>query len=236
MKYFILPVLIGSLLLSGPPAARALPLTGQMNLMGNAAAALNQMPAMVPQCVLRNARGIVVIPNAIKTRFSFGGAQQLGIFVTRLPDGSWSAPSFVSLSGAKIDERYGVGVRNIILVLNTPRAVAAAEAGTLYPGAGIPITAGPIGADRCARCATPAVYSYVSSACTIYSATVRASLLAMEYCANEDVYGMANPLRLPGIKAPGPARNFDCAVAGATGAPMKVCNWSRQGHPLRTGA
>ncbi|MDR3568982.1 MAG: YSC84-related protein [Syntrophobacteraceae bacterium] len=237
MKYFVLPALIASLLLIMPPVARAAASTGQMNLIRNAAAAFEQMPAMVPRCVLNNARGIVVVPNALKSRLLFGGGQQLGVLVTRLPDKSWSAPSFVTFSGAKVvDELYGVGVRNVILILNTPRAVADAEAGTLYPGAGIPITAGPIGADRCDSCTVPAVYSYVSSACTIFRATVKASLLAIDHCANWSVYGMANPLRMPGMKALGAARNFDCTVARATGAPVKVCGWAHRGRTLGEGA
>ena len=233
MKYFLPTALIGSLLLLGSPAARALPSRGQMNLVRSAAAAYAPVPAMVPRCVLSNARGIVVVPNAIKSRFLFGGAQGLGVLATRLPDGSWSAPSFVTLGGAKINERFGVGVRNILLILNTPQAVAAAEAGTLYPGAGIPITAGPIGADICPVCARPAVYSYVSSLCTVYPAEVKASLLTLDRCANRDVYGMANPLRMAGSMAFPPARSFGRTVAKATGAPLKVCGLVRQGQAFQ---
>lgn len=229
MKYLILPVLIGSLLLLGPSAARAVPSAGEMNRIVTATAVFNQMPARIPPYVLSHAQGIAVIPTALPVGFAtarahgYGVLAGFGIFVTRLPDGSWSAPSFISMNGATTDVPIGGAARNVILIFNTPRAVAAAETGNFNLGRGASVTAGPIAANFCGNTVTPDVYSYVSNAGAFIGTTVHASLLRIDYCTNRAVYGMANPLSMPGSEASGPSRNFVCTVSRATGAPTGSC-------------
>lgn len=223
MKYFLLSVLAGSLLLSRPVATKAVPSPDEMNRIQNATAVFDQMPAMIPRYVLRHALGIAVIPGVLKAGFVFGGEIGGGIMVARLPDRSWSAPSFISLAGASFGFQIGGEVRNIVLIFNTPQAVRAAENGNLKLGAGASVTAGPMGAGFGANTVMPAVYSYVSSAGAFVGATVQGSVLSIDYGANRDLYGMADPLSISATAAPGPARNFVCVVARATGASTRVC-------------
>lgn len=223
MKYFVLSVLFGSLLLFGSAGAKAAPHPGEMARLQNATAVFNRMPAMIPRFVLRHARGIAVIPGALKAGFIFGGELGSGVLVRRLPNGRWSAPSFISLTGGSFGLQIGGEVRDIVLIFNTPEAVAAARRGNLKLGVGASVTAGPVGGGLGANTVMPAVYSYVRSAGAFIGATVQGSVLSIDYGANRNVYGTANPLAMSAKTAPGPARNFVCVVARATGAPTMVC-------------
>ena len=224
MKYFVLPVLIGSLLLFAPLTARAVPTAAEMNLIQNATTIFDQMPAIIPPYVLQHAQGIAVIPGVLKAGFIFGGELGKGIMVARLPNGGWSAPSFISLAGASFGFQIGGEIRNVVLIFNTPEAVAAAASGNLKLGVGASVTAGPVGAGIGANTEMPAVYSYVSSAGAFIGATVKGSVLSTDYDANSNVYGMANPLSMSARAAPGLARNFVCVISRSTGAPTRVCS------------
>ncbi|MDR3569846.1 MAG: lipid-binding SYLF domain-containing protein [Syntrophobacteraceae bacterium] len=80
-----------------------------------------------------------------------------GVMVARLPDGRWSAPTFITLAGASFGLQIGGEVRNIVLIFNTPQAVSAAERGNLKLGVGAPVAAGPVGAGLGANTVMPAV-------------------------------------------------------------------------------
>jgi lipid-binding SYLF domain-containing protein len=206
-----------------PVTANAVPSTDEISRIQYATAVFDQMPKTIPPYLLRHARGIAVIPGALKAGFIFGGELGRGVMVARLPDGRWSAPSFISLTGASFGFQIGGEVRNIVLIFNTPQAVAAAENGSLKLGVGASIAAGPIGAGFGANTVMPAVYSYVSGAGAFIGATVNGSVLSIDYGANQNIYGMADPLSMSAMAAPGPARNFVCVVARASGAPNRVC-------------
>ncbi len=223
MKYVATPLLIASLLFLGPVSARAFPTSSEMNRVQNASAVFSQMTAAIPPFVLRNAKGIAVIPGALQAGFIFGGELGRGILSARLPNGRWSAPSFITLAGASFGFQIGGEVRNIVLIFNTRQAVAAAASGNLKLGVGASVTAGPIGAGFGANTAMPSVYSYVGSMGAFIGATVQGAVLSTDYNANVNTYGRVNPLSMPGGSAPGAVRGFVCTVSRATGAPTSVC-------------
>ncbi|MGC9196679.1 MAG: lipid-binding SYLF domain-containing protein [Syntrophobacteraceae bacterium] len=223
MKYFAAPLLVASLLFLGPVSARALPSPSEINRIQNATAIFSQMPATIPAYVLRHAKGIAVIPGVLKAGFIFGGELGKGILSTRLPNGRWSAPSFITLAGASFGFQIGGEVRNIVLIFNTRQAVAAAASGNLKLGVGASVTAGPVGAGIGANTAMPSVYSYVSSMGAFIGATVKGAVLSIDYSANVNTYGRANPLGMSASGAPGAVRNFVCVISRATGTPTRVC-------------
>jgi lipid-binding SYLF domain-containing protein len=194
-----------------------------MNRIQNATALFSQMPATIPPYVLRHAQGIAVIPGAVQAGFVFGGEMGKGILSARLPNGNWSAPSFITLAGASFGLQIGGEVRNIVLIFNTPQAVAAAENGNLKLGVGASVTAGPVGAGFSANTAMPSVYSYVGSTGAFVGAVVQGAVLSIDYNANVNTYGKANPLGMPADATPGEVRNFVCVLSRATGAPTRVC-------------
>lgn len=92
------------------------------------------MPGKIPASVLDNAKGIAVIPGELKGGFIFGGELGGGVLVSRLPDGSWSPPAFISVAGGSFGLQIGGETRDIVLVFNTARSMDFIENGKVNLG------------------------------------------------------------------------------------------------------
>jgi lipid-binding SYLF domain-containing protein len=106
---------------------------------------------MIPAYVLDNAKGIAVIPGELKAGFIFGGEAGGGVLVSRLPNGTWSPPAFISIAGASFGLQIGGEARDIVLVFNTPRSMDFIENGRIKLGADASVAAGPVGANGSVR-------------------------------------------------------------------------------------
>jgi lipid-binding SYLF domain-containing protein len=78
----------------------------------------------IPKGLFRDAKGLVVVTVA-KCGVFFTGKMGTGFVVARLSDGSWSAPSAVSLTGIGWGLQVGVELLDILLILTTEAAVEA---------------------------------------------------------------------------------------------------------------
>jgi len=224
MRYFLVPVLAGLFFLLGLVAARAEPTPGEIDRIDAATRVFDQMPGMIPAFVLHNAKGIAVIPGEVKAGFIFGGELGGGVLVSRLPDGSWSPPAFISVAGGSFGLQIGGEVRDIVLVFNTNSSMANIENGRINLGGDVSVAAGPAGADMGVTATNiPQVYSYVRSAGAFIGATVAGSVLSFDFNSNRDLYGTSDPLRMQARGIPAPALRFTCAVTRATGARSRVC-------------
>ena len=224
MKYFVVPVLLSFFLLIGPVAAMAEPTPGEINRIEAATRVFNQMPGMIPSPILDNAKGIAVIPGELKAGFVFGAELGGGVLVSRLPDGSWSPPAFISIAGASFGFQIGGEARDIVLVFNTARSMDFIENGRIKLGGDASVAAGPVGGGFAITTDIPEVYSYVRSVGAFIGVTVEGSVLSFDFDSNRDLYGMPDPLRGQARVIPEPARRFSCVVARGTGAPAKACS------------
>ncbi len=169
-----------------PPLARA----------SNAVRVLNdimQAPdKSIPQDLLRDARAIAVIPDMIKAGFIFGGRRGEGLISVKSPDGTWSNPSFISMTGGSIGFQAGVSSTDVVLVFRTQRGVDSIMRGTFTLGADASAAAGPVG--RTATAATDGqlkaeIYSYSRTRGLFAGVALDGSALRIDYDANEAVYG-----------------------------------------------
>ncbi|KAJ3129465.1 hypothetical protein HK098_001232 [Nowakowskiella sp. JEL0407] len=106
----------------------------------------NPMDAtLIPTAILKNAVGIAVI-TVIKVGFVWTGKVGSGVVVARLPDGRWSAPSSIAMSGVGFGAQIGAQLTDFVFVLNTAEAVKAfSHGGNVTLGAQVGIAAGPVG-------------------------------------------------------------------------------------------
>jgi lipid-binding SYLF domain-containing protein len=223
MKYIPVAVLSGLLFLLGPVAAMAVPSTGEIDRLQASTQVFNEALAGIPAPVLANAQGIAIIPGEVKAGFIFGGELGQGVVVARAPNGSWSPPAFIAVAGGSFGLQIGAEARDVVLVFNSPRSVQLIENGRLDLGGDVSVAAGPIGAGFAVTTETPEVYAYVNSAGAFIGATVQGSVLSFNYGANQDFYGVSDPLSMRAAVIPDPARRFDCMLSSATGAPSKGC-------------
>jgi lipid-binding SYLF domain-containing protein len=146
----------------------------------------------IPVDLLKEAHAIAVIPDMVKAGFIFGGRRGEGLISVKGPDGAWSNPSFVTLTGGSIGFQAGVSSTDVILVFRTQRGVDSIVNGKFTLGADAAAAAGPVG--RTATASTDAqfkaeIYSYSRSRGLFAGVALDGSALRIDYDANEAIYG-----------------------------------------------
>ena len=146
----------------------------------------------VPSDLLTNAYAVAVIPDVIKAGFVIGGRHGLGVIAVKASDGTWSNPSFISMTGGSIGFQAGVQSTDVVLVFRTQRGIDSIVHGKFTLGADASVAAGPVGRD--AHAATDAqlkaeIYSYSRSRGLFAGVALDGSVLAIDNDANQAVYG-----------------------------------------------
>ena len=146
----------------------------------------------IPADLMQNAYAIAVIPDVIKAGFVIGGRHGVGLISVKTNDGTWSNPSFISMTGGSIGFQAGVSSTDVILVFRTSRGVDSIVHGKFTLGADASAAAGPVG--RTAAAATDAqlraeIYSYSRSRGLFAGAALDGSVIAIDNDANQAVYG-----------------------------------------------
>jgi lipid-binding SYLF domain-containing protein len=169
----------------------------------------------IPQDLLKNAKAIAVIPDMVKAGLIFGGRRGEGLISVKGPDGAWSNPSFITLTGGSVGFQAGVSSTDVILVFRTQRGVDSIVNGKFTMGADAAAAAGPVG--RTATAATDAqmkaeIYSYSRSRGLFAGVALDGSVLRIDYDANAAIYGAGvTPRRIfeGGVgNVPGPVVDF----------------------------
>lgn len=83
----------------------------------------------IPKELILNAKGIVFL-TIMKAGFLLSARVGTGLVLNRLEDGSWSAPSAISISGFGWGFQIGGELTDVILILNTQSAVNAFSSNT----------------------------------------------------------------------------------------------------------
>jgi lipid-binding SYLF domain-containing protein len=99
----------------------------------------------IPPSLLKNAKGLAIIPGVIKAGFIVGGRHGKGILVVHDTKGAWSNPTFISFTGGSIGWQIGAQAADIILVFRTKRSVDNLMKGNFTLGADASVAAGPVG-------------------------------------------------------------------------------------------
>lgn len=187
-------LLIGTALLLPAMAAHAEdpPLVRAQNAV-NVLAAVEQSPdKSIPTDLLKEARAIVVIPNLLKAGFIFGGSRGEGLISVKGADGTWSNPSFITLTGASVGFQIGVSSTDVVLVFRTQHGVDTIENGKFTFGVDAAAVAGPVGRSASAdtdQNMKAEIYSYSRSRGLFAGAAINGGALRIDYDANAAVYG-----------------------------------------------
>lgn len=215
LRHYTLVVVLS--FLTSLPAAAA---SKEENRVSDATDVVDQLLRIpeqsVPPALLSRAYGVAVIPNVVKVGFGLGARRGKGLLVVRQEDGSWSNPTFVTMTGGSVGFQIGAQSTDIILVFKTRRSVDGITNGKLTLGADASIAAGPVG--RHTGAATDLkfkseVYSYARSRGLFAGVALAGAGVTMDRKANAAFYGTANitPEQIiasSGNAAPRSANNF----------------------------
>ncbi len=148
----------------------------------------------IPYKLLDRSYAIAVIPEVVKAGFVIGARRGKGLVSVRSADGTWSHPSYITMTGGSVGFQAGVQSSDIILVFRTQRGVDNLINGKFTIGADASAAAGPVG--RQASAATDAslkaeILSYSRSRGLFAGVSLDGSALIIDDRANERVYGDA---------------------------------------------
>lgn len=146
----------------------------------------------IPENLLQKAEAVVVVPDLVKAGLVLGGSRGKGLMAVRAPDGTWTNPSFVTMTGGSIGFQAGVQGIDVVLVFRTRRGADSVVNGKFTLGADASVAAGPVG--RTASALTDAqlkaeIYSYSRARGLFAGIALDGSVLAIDHDANQAVYG-----------------------------------------------
>ncbi len=145
----------------------------------------------IPAGLLSEAHGVAIIPNVIKVGLVVGGQRGKGVVVMKEADGSWRAPSFVTLTGGSVGWQAGAQSTDVVLVFKTKRSVEGLMKGKFTIGADAAAAAGPVG--RRAGAATDAelkaeILSYSRTRGLFAGVSLDGSVLEIDERLNSEYY------------------------------------------------
>ena len=153
----------------------------------------------IPDKLLDEAKAIAVIPDTIKAGLIIGGRRGHGLLSIKNPDGSWSNPTFITLTGGSIGLQVGVQSADVVLVFRSERGLDSIVNGKFTLGADAGIAAGPLG--RNASTATDAemkaeIWSWSRARGLFAGVALDGAVLAIDDDANQSVYGSGTTPRM----------------------------------------
>jgi SH3 domain-containing YSC84-like protein 1 len=104
----------------------------------------------IPEYLLAEAQGVVIVPNVIKIGFIAGVRRGHGVVMVRDAEGEWSLPQFVTLTGGSVGWQAGIQGTDVVLVFTTRKGVEGLMQGKFTIGADASASAGPVGRNAAA--------------------------------------------------------------------------------------
>lgn len=146
----------------------------------------------IPDELMEKAHAIVVIPHMVKGAFGIGGNYGKGLVAHRLPNGKWSAPSYITIGGGSFGLQLGVQATDVILVFTSEAGFKGLLNGKVKLGADAAVAAGPVG--RKAEIGTDVllkspIFSYSRSKGLFAGVSLEGAAITIDDDANAKAYG-----------------------------------------------
>ena len=142
--------------------------------------------------LLRDAKGVVIFPGAVKAGFILGAEYGDGVLLARTPSGEWRTPAFYTMGAGSIGLQIGGQIAELILVVRSREAVEAIVEHQGKLGADMELTVGTVGggmegATTANLGADVVVFSY--SAGLYAGGSIEGAVLARRNDYNQAFYG-----------------------------------------------
>lgn len=151
-----------------------------------------QMKEKIPRELMEITQGIIVVPKLINAGFVVGGKRGKGIAMVKLPDGRWSNPVFVTVTGGSVGLQAGVQAVDLVLIFKTRETLQNIGERSVTLGGDVSVTAGPLGRNSTASTDTKLeaeVYSYSRSKGLFAGISLGGSVIGIDEKANQSFYG-----------------------------------------------
>jgi lipid-binding SYLF domain-containing protein len=178
-------------------------------VVANAIEVLKEVTAIpersIPPHILADAEGFIIVPGLMKLGFVVGGKHGRGLAVMRKPDGMWSNPVMIKLTGGSIGWQAGVESSDLLLVVRKRRTVEEILTSRKFTlGANAGLAVGPLGRDLQAKTDTKfraEMYSYSRSRGLFAGVSIEGGSVHVDNLGNNRLYRTdLPPLQLSGAE------------------------------------
>ena len=191
---------IGALGLFAAPLAQAA--TDQQNLVERARMTIDDLKKDREfgnaRDLLKNAKGVMIIPKLVKGGFFFGGEGGEGMLLTRNGQNEWSHPAFYTMASASFGLQIGLEESELVLFVMSDRALNDFMSDEFKIGAQAGLAIVTLGSEAEASTTTNMHADIIvwSSATGAYAGlTLNGSLIKPRDSWNEAYYGHAESVR-----------------------------------------
>jgi lipid-binding SYLF domain-containing protein len=192
LKFVMLPVLMSVFFLLTSAISDNSKQTERIHSASGVLRDFSKMKESIPHDLIAQYQGIVILPKLINAGFVVGGKRGKGIAMVKLPDGRWSDPVFVTLTGGSIGAQIGVQSVDLVLVFRHKGVLAKVKDGDFTIGGDISAAAGPVGRSTSANTdykLEAEVYSYSRSRGLFAGISINGSSLSIDKDSNAKYYG-----------------------------------------------
>jgi lipid-binding SYLF domain-containing protein len=147
----------------------------------------------ISRSLMHDAAGVAVIPHVLRAGLLIDGRFGRGVVLVHGPDGSWSNPVFVTLSGGGVGGDVGVESTDLVLVFKSKKSLDRALQGKLALGTDVTVAAGPLGREAEAASDRPLradIYTYSRSRGLFVGVSLEGAHVRVDHEANADFYGV----------------------------------------------
>src|SRR3954465_10354265 len=148
----------------------------------------------IPQEVVEKAKCIAVVPHLVKGGFIFGAQGGKGVATCRLPDGTWSAPSFFAVTGGSWGLQIGVEGIDLVMTIMNEAGMKALLSNKVQLGGDASAAAGPIGrhvsADTDIKAET-GILTYSRAKGLFAGATLNGAAIRQDDDSTKAIYGLS---------------------------------------------
>lgn len=186
-----MPVLL-SMLIVLASATDASKESERIHKAANVLKAFGKMKESIPHQLMEDYQGVVIIPGLLNAGFGIGGKRGKGVAMVKLPDGKWSDPVFITLTGGSFGLQIGVQSVDMVLVFRHKGVLTKVKNGDFTIGGDISAAAGPVGRSSTASTdykLEAEVYSYSRSRGLFAGVSIHGSNLSIDKSANAAFYG-----------------------------------------------
>lgn len=144
-KFFLATAITATLAFTSPIPALAGP-NGEIRESAEVFAKMvSDSNSRIPAELIRESEAIAIISNIKEGGFIFGARRGDGIIVSRIPNGRWSNPAFINVSGGSFGLQAGFQSSDIVIIFPSQTALRQVLSGEFELGGSVSGTAGPIG-------------------------------------------------------------------------------------------
>lgn len=177
--------------------------------------------------LLKDAKGVFIIPQQIKGAFILGASGGSGVLVQRFGKGNeWTGPVFYTAGGVSFGLQAGGQAAEIVLIIMSDRGIAAFMSNNFKLGVDAGIAVGPMGVGAAASTANLSadILSFARAKGLYGGVSLDGAVVTPRDKWNQAYYG--KPVKPPevlvkGLKAPKAAELLNTVAAAASGTAKK---------------